>query len=180
LSWDNGQGLRFERKIALDGEYMFSVTDRVVNSGSAAVQLFPYGLVARDGTPHTQGFYILHEGPLAVMDGTLREPSYSDLKSKQKIEYDTTGGWLGITDKYWLVNLVPDQKTPVKARFNHSLFNGDDRYQADFLGPAMSAPPGGAIETTSSASPSSTWRSISAGSTSSPSRSSWCSTTSTS
>ena len=148
LSWDNGQGLRFERKIALDGEYMFSVTDRVVNSGSAAVQLFPYGLVARDGLPHTQGFYILHEGPLAVMDGTLREPSYADLKTKQKIEFETTGGWLGFTDKYWLVTLVPDQKAAVKARFNHSLFNGDDRFQADYLGAAMSAAPGGTIEAT--------------------------------
>jgi YidC/Oxa1 family membrane protein insertase len=148
LSWDNGQGLRFERKIALDGEYMFSVTDRVVNSGSAAVQLFPYGLVARDGTPKTAGFYILHEGPLAVIDGTLREPSYADLKGKPKVEYDTTGGWLGITDKYWLVTLVPDQKAAAKARFSHSVFNGDDRYQADFLGPAMSAAPGGTVETT--------------------------------
>jgi YidC/Oxa1 family membrane protein insertase len=148
LSWDNGQGLRFERKIALDGEYMFSVTDRVVNSGSAPVQLFPYGLVARTGTPKTEGFYILHEGPLAVMEGTLREPSYSDLKEKKKIEYDTTGGWIGITDKYWLVTLVPDQKVPVKARFNHSLANGDDRYQADFLGPAMTVAPGATIETT--------------------------------
>jgi YidC/Oxa1 family membrane protein insertase len=148
LSWDNGEGLRFERKIALDGEYMFSITDRVVNSGSAPVQLFSYGLVARSGTPHTQGFYILHEGPLAVMDGTLREPSYGDLKDKKKIEYDTTGGWLGITDKYWLVTLVPDQKVPVKARFNHSLANGEDRYQADFLGPALTVPPGGTVQTT--------------------------------
>jgi YidC/Oxa1 family membrane protein insertase len=148
LSWDNGQGLRFERKIALDGEYMFSITDRVVNTGSAPVQLFPYGLVARSGTPKTAGFYILHEGPLAVMDGTLREPSYGDLKDKKTIEYDTTGGWLGITDKYWLVTLVPDQKMPIKARFNHSLVNGDDRYQADFLGPGMTAAPGATIETT--------------------------------
>jgi YidC/Oxa1 family membrane protein insertase len=148
LSWDNGQGLRFERKIALDGEYMFSITDRVVNGGTAPVQLFSYGLVARTGTPKTEGFYILHEGPLAVMDGTLREPSYSDLKEKKKIEYETTGGWLGITDKYWQVTLVPDQKVAVKARFNHSLANGDDRYQADFLGPQMTAAPGGRIETT--------------------------------
>jgi YidC/Oxa1 family membrane protein insertase len=148
LSWDNGQGLRFERKIALDGEYMFRIADRVVNSGSAPVQLFSYGLVARSGTPKTEGFYILHEGPLAVMDGTLREPSYGDLKDKRKIEYDTTGGWLGISDKYWLVTLVPDQKVPVKARFNYSLANGEDRYQADYLGPAVTVAPGAATETT--------------------------------
>ena len=148
LHWDNGQGLRFERQIGLDGEYMFRVTDRVVNTGADAVQLFPYGLVVRDGTPHTLGFYILHEGPLAVMDGTLREPSYANVKDQKKIEYETTGGWLGMTDKYWLVTLVPDQKAPAKARFNHSLFNGDDRYQADFLGPAMNVAPGATIEAT--------------------------------
>ena len=148
LSWDNGQGLRFERRIALDGEYMFSITQRVVNTGSAPVQLYPYGLVARSGMPKTQGFYILHEGPLAVMGGTLREPSYGDLKDKKTIDYTSTGGWLGITDKYWLVALVPDQKAEVKARFNHNIVAGDDRFQADFLGPALTVAPGASAEAT--------------------------------
>ncbi len=148
LSWDNGQGLRFERRIALDGDYMFSVTQRVVNTGSTPVQIHPYGLVARSGTPKTEGFYILHEGPLAVMEGTLREPGYDDLKDNKSIEYDSTGGWLGITDKYWLVALVPDQKGQIKARFNYNMVAGDDRFQADFLGPAVTVAPGASAETT--------------------------------
>jgi YidC/Oxa1 family membrane protein insertase len=148
LSWDNGQGLRFERRIAIDDGYLFTVTQRVVNSGAEPVQLFPYGLIARSGTPKTEGFYILHEGPIAVMEGTLREPNYSDVKDKRSIEYRTTGGWIGITDKYWLVSLVPDQKSEIKARFNHSTVAGDDRYQADILGPAQTVAPGAAVETT--------------------------------
>ena len=37
LTWDNGEGLRFERRYALDDDYMLEVTQRVRNSGSAAV-----------------------------------------------------------------------------------------------------------------------------------------------
>ncbi len=28
----------------------------------------------------------------------------------------STGGWAGITDKYWLTALIPDQTTPVEGR----------------------------------------------------------------
>ena len=35
LTWDNGEGLRCERLIELDENYMFTVTQRVVNNGEA-------------------------------------------------------------------------------------------------------------------------------------------------
>jgi YidC/Oxa1 family membrane protein insertase len=149
LSWDNGQGLRFERRYAVDPHYMFTVTQRAVNTTAQPVQLLPYGLIARSGTPKTEGFYILHEGPLAVMDGTLKEPSYDDVKKAARgIDYKTTGGWIGITDKYWLVSLIPNQKEEVKARFVYSQIGGEDRYQADYLGNAVTVPPGGTAEAT--------------------------------
>ncbi|HEX6979853.1 MAG TPA: membrane protein insertase YidC [Alphaproteobacteria bacterium] len=149
LSWDNGQGLRFERRIAIDENFVFTVTQRVLNTGGAPVQIHPYGLIARTGTPKTAGFYILHEGPIGVLGGTLREPDYDDVKSARTIEQKSTGGWLGITDKYWLVSLIPDQKSEVTARFNHATIGGNDRYQADFLGAASIVPPGGSAEVTS-------------------------------
>ncbi len=55
LTWDNGQGLRFERILELDEHYMFTVTQRVVNDGDADVQLSPYGLISRTGTPPVLG-----------------------------------------------------------------------------------------------------------------------------
>ena len=137
LTWDNGQGLKFERRFELDENFMFKVTQRVQNDSGQAVTLFPYGLIARHGTPQLLNYYILHEGLLGVLDGTLIDNvSYKNIREKQQINYSSTGGWLGITDKYWLVALVPDQKAKITARFSHSLQGKTDLYQADYRGEA--------------------------------------------
>ncbi len=149
LTWDNGQGLRFERVISLDDEYMFTVIQRVKNDGSSAVTLAPYGLISRTGTPDILGFYILHEGPIGVFNDTLEEIDYSDLAEDGPDQFDSTGGWLGITDKYWLVALVPDQQQQIKARFLHSAPEGEDKYQSDYLYQGLSIPAGGSAEVTS-------------------------------
>ena len=80
------------------------------------------------------GYYILHEGPLGVFNGTLHEHKYKDIKEDSNIEYKSTGGWMGITDKYWLVSLVPDQKAPVDPRITPYQHQGQDRYQVDYTG----------------------------------------------
>lgn len=146
LTWDNGAGLIFERTYAIDNQFMFSVTQKVRNSGDAAVTLFPYGLLSRGGTPETAGFYILHEGPLGVFDETLKEVDYDDLQEDGDVEVAATGGWIGITDKYWLAALVPAQDEAVKYRFMHMIRQQDDRYQTDYLGSARALPAGGTVE----------------------------------
>ncbi|MCW2235842.1 membrane protein insertase YidC [Azospirillum canadense] len=149
LTWDNGKGLVFERTIAVDKNFMFTVTQKVRNTGAAPVRLLPYSLVSRAGTPHTSGYYILHEGPLGVFNGKLNEHKYDDLKKSGSISAPTTGGWIGITDKYWLVSLVPDQKEQVTARFLYSSPGAADRYQVDTLGQAIEVAPGATAEQTS-------------------------------
>jgi YidC/Oxa1 family membrane protein insertase len=143
LTWDNGAGLRFERRIAIDQDFMFEVTDSVTNTRAEPVQLQPYGRIQRVGTPKTLGFFILHEGPIGVFNGVLNEPSYDDVKKKREIKNASTGGWLGITDKYWLVALVPDQSAEKQARFVHTTVQGRDAYQADYITTALVAAPGG-------------------------------------
>ena len=149
LSWDNGQGLHFEQRLALDDKYMFTVTQSVANSGQADVQLSSYGLVSRSGTPQVLGFYILHEGLLGVFNNTLEEIDYSDLVEDGPRQFTTTSGWLGITDKYWLVALVPDQEREVQARFLHTLSDDQDKYQSDYLYQTMTVPAGGTVAVTS-------------------------------
>ena len=147
LSWDNGQGLTFERVYSLDENYMFRLTQRVTNASGQTVSLAPYGLVSRQGTPTISGFYILHEGLIGVFDGTLKEVDYDDLQDDGPVEQSSTGGWLGITDKYWLVALVPDQEVAYSARFLHSGGEGRmARYQADYLEPVMTVADGQAAE----------------------------------
>ncbi|MFO1147195.1 MAG: membrane protein insertase YidC [Alsobacter sp.] len=127
LTFDNGKGLIFTRKMAIDDGYMLSVTDTVENKGQAAADLTPYGLIRRIGTPHVQGYYILHEGLIGWL-GThrLAEHTYANMVDKgntlaaneKGFTFDqTSGGWMGFTDKYWASALVPDQKTPYTASF---------------------------------------------------------------
>ncbi len=159
LRWENGAGLRFERVYAIDQDYMFTVTERVANTASEAVALHSYGLVQRRGTPHVSGFYIMHEGMLGYLGSSLEETTYAKLQEKVLREdgrevtglqrFPTTGGWLGITDKYWMVVLIPDQKMAVQARYRHWKSEGGDRYQADYLGPRSEIAPGTTYEASS-------------------------------
>ena len=150
LTWDNGQGLVFTRKIAVDDGYMFTVADKVENKSGAAVTLFPYGLLSRWGTPALQNISVLHEGPLGVIDGTLKEVKYKKLREDDhSITQHSTGGWVGFTDKYWLTSLVPDQAMGVDARMSWRQIDGADRYQTDWLGGGQNIADGASFETTS-------------------------------
>ena len=149
LTWNNGQGLEFTRTISIDKNYMFAVTQKVKNTGKANATLYPYGLISRQNTPETNGLYILHEGPIGVFNGQLQEIAYDDLQESKSVSETTTGGWLGITDKYWLTALIPDQKAKVKTNFIHRLTNNIDKYQADFLGSRFDIAPGATVNTTS-------------------------------
>ncbi|MCX7338565.1 MAG: membrane protein insertase YidC [Alphaproteobacteria bacterium] len=117
LQWQNSDGLKFERSFEIDDNYLFTVTDRVINTGKTDVSLVPYSEVVRVGTPVTSGYYILHEGALGVLNGRLNEFDYPKLQKTGMVKQETTGGWVGFTDKYWLVALIPDQKQPVHISF---------------------------------------------------------------
>lgn len=150
LTWDNGQGLRFVRTYAVDKDYMFTVTQKVENTGSQAASLFPYALVSRWGTPETQDTYVLHEGPLGVFDGSLKDDiKYKKLKDDKLIEEQGKGGWIGFTDKYWLTAVVPSQDLAVKSRMSWRSVDNVDRYQTDWLGSETVVQPGQSVENTS-------------------------------
>ena len=146
LSWDNGQGLVFEIVLSLDAEYMVTAEQRVRNTGSEAASVLPWARIRREHTPRTEGFFILHEGFTGVLNGRLREVSYSDVKTEAArrrgvgLEEETTGGWAGITDKYWLAAIMPaapDQT--LRASYRHVNEGGGtagDRWQVDMAPPA--------------------------------------------
>jgi YidC/Oxa1 family membrane protein insertase len=129
--------------ISVDENYMFTLRDAVKNGGSAPVKLSSYGLISRTGTPVVGGYFILHEGLIGYLAGSLREVGYSSVDPAKPNEFTSTGGWLGFTDKYWLTALVPPQDQAIKARFTHRVEAGIDRYQADYLGPEVTVPADG-------------------------------------
>jgi YidC/Oxa1 family membrane protein insertase len=148
LSWDNGQGLTFTRKFEIDADYMFTVTDTVTNAGGAPIEIAPYGRVVRYGTPKDASqTYVLHEGPIGVLDGSLKEHSYGSTRDEAedgaKFTYSSTGGWMGITDKYWLVSQIPPQDEALTSNIFYD--PKGDFYQVEFASAKQPVPAGGSI-----------------------------------
>ncbi|UUP18484.1 membrane protein insertase YidC [Nitratireductor thuwali] len=144
LTYENDRGLTFRRTIAIDEDYLFTVSDTVENAGGAPVELRTYGRTTRFGEPETSGIYILHEGLIGVTgEEGLQEISYSEAKEDGRIVPGmSSNGWLGITDKYWAVAMVPRAGKDFQPRFAY-FDDQRSRYQADFLTQPLSVAPGG-------------------------------------
>lgn len=123
LTWDNGQGVKFEKTISIDKNYMFKFEQKVVNSSDKPVSVFFYGRVSRGYTPKELSGYLVHDGPIGIVDKVLEQISYKDIRNDSKAPTDiawtknTVGGWAGITDKYWLTAIVPQQDKNVSVSY---------------------------------------------------------------
>ena len=144
LKYDNGEGQTFRRTIAIDDRYLFTVKDDVVNNGTSPVTLYPFALISRHGTPHVEGYYILHEGLVGYLgDQGLQEYGYKKIDEAKAVNFKVTNGWLGITDKYWASALLPDTNAKLNAKFSSALTGTVRTYQTDYLQDAQTVAPGG-------------------------------------
>ena len=110
LTYDNGAGLAFKRTISIDDKAMFTVVDTVANSGTLPLSLAAYGSVQRQGLAHDHvPSAVVHEGAVGVLGERLKTINYKKWMKDGGEEDASTGGWLGITDKYWLAALIPNQ-----------------------------------------------------------------------
>ncbi|BEV11167.1 membrane protein insertase YidC [Asticcacaulis sp. DW145] len=165
LGYDAGTGLRFERRLSLDDKYMITVTDTVVNATGAAVTLAPYANVVRQGAPDALGKnMILHEGGIGAFskDATGKAYTTPEFKfhkwekdeKKAGFKADSTGGWMGLTDKYWLAAVIPDQKAKIHAAMKATDQTPADEkdfnflYQAGYVADAVTVQPGQPVSVT--------------------------------
>ncbi|SDR63174.1 protein translocase subunit yidC [Rhizobiales bacterium GAS113] len=149
LTWTNPQGVEFKREIGIDDNYMFSVTDTVTNRGPQALTVFPYAAVVRQGTPQVSGYYVLHEGLVGYIGNVgLEEWTYAKLDKEGVKSYAGSGGFVGITDKYWAAAVIPDQSKSYDARFVATT-TGAKAYQADLREGELDVAPGASATTSS-------------------------------
>ncbi|HEX4179912.1 MAG TPA: membrane protein insertase YidC [Caulobacteraceae bacterium] len=149
LTYANGAGLTFTRTISVDDDYMFTVSDKVNNASAQPVSIQPYASVQQRGMPNDlANSNIVHEGLIGMLAGKLVMKNYKDWKKAGLIDDDSSGGWLGITEKYWLSALIPDQGAAVKADFRVQPVAGLDAYQAGYVGAAQTVAPGATLSQT--------------------------------
>ena len=118
LSWTNSAGMRFMIELAVDDDYLFTVGQRIENRGQAVAVARPYGLIARDGTGPDKSSFNAHVGPISAGgDETDYDVDYDDVAEQGSVEAQTSNGWLGFTDKYWLSALIAGDGTATRSLF---------------------------------------------------------------
>ena len=127
LIWSNSQGIKFEKNISLDDQFLFTITEKVINSSDKTYNFYSYGQIIRNKKPEISGFYILHEGPIATLDEELIEEDYDDIEEK-KFSRSATEGWLGIGDKYWITSVIPPRNKGFKATFDYK-----NKFRANYI-----------------------------------------------
>lgn len=131
LEWNNGQGLKFIRKISVDDNYMFSIEQSVENNSNQNVTLYPYGTINKTIDSKNAKSSVVHEGFIGVMDSNLKEIKYASIKDNKKEEFKTKGGWAGFGDKYWFSSMIFDRNQNSNISFSNT---ATDTYQVDYVG----------------------------------------------
>ncbi|MEM6780449.1 MAG: membrane protein insertase YidC [Pseudomonadota bacterium] len=146
LFWNNGQGIRFEKIFSIDNKYLITIEQRAINNRNSSAVLSPYALVSEHGLPEDfTGRFIVHEGPIGYIGKDLEERSYKKMRKEQRLSLKADQGWIGITEKYWLTAILPEQVEELNYRFAFTPARSDkdkDRYQVDIVSPSKAVKSG--------------------------------------
>ena len=120
FQWKNNTGQTFISSISMDGDYLFNINQKVINNSDEAIILNNASKIKRKTAPALSGMFILHEGLLGVLEEQLELIDYDELKDDgETLNFESNNGWIGITDKYWLAALIPDQTENFKAIYTY-------------------------------------------------------------
>jgi YidC/Oxa1 family membrane protein insertase len=143
LYWTNKSGVKFILTIKLDNDYIFHISQSIENNTHNRIALQNYGLINKNLPDKPQSYSILHEGPIGYIDGKLEEINFEKIKDERKKTFQHSNvGWIGITDKYWLVSFIPDNNIDYKSNFSYAIKNAIDKFQIDFIGKSETIEPG--------------------------------------
>lgn len=144
LSWDNGAGVIFKKHISIDGNYLITVKESVQNNQVYPISVAPFGLINQTQDMSKQTMFISHEGPIAVVDGVLEEVDYDDIIDDEKIKFKNVSGWAGVTAKYWISAIVPQDSDEGEfdIGMKHYFKENFNRFQVDILSPKIQIAPG--------------------------------------
>lgn len=161
LRFDAGDGLTIERRISIDPHYMFTITDTVQNASAAAQSARPFGTVRRAGMPQDYRFnQIVHQGLIGAVgpntnmrqdgfraaDKHARDRGRGRVGEDQRLrDFTVQGGWLGITDHYWLAAIIPGQDERISGYFDSRVRDGHNDYLASYRGQWREIPAGGEV-----------------------------------
>ncbi len=143
LRWE-GEGVRIERRITIDQNYIFTVNDTVTNTGAAAISAQPVAaLRQRMLNEHLKPPPQAHAGAIGTYGAKSNQMrKYSDLNKAKGVLEEVDRGWIGLTTKYWMAAAVPQQGEPVTMRANVDKANGRTTFLAGYTASTHTIAPG--------------------------------------
>ena len=141
--------IRIQREVSVDEKYLIKLTDKLTNTGSNETSVERKGVARQVGLPDDlTNFFIIQEGPISVVDGSYNEQKYKKLKKKGAHIINGEGGWVGLTDKYWLQAAIAPQGNRIKAEYDFKFINNADVYETSYTTSSLTITPGRTIEST--------------------------------
>ena len=136
LSHTNEAGVDFAITYEMDDDYLITVTTEVTNNSADDISVRHFARMLRN-KPSDNTFFISYEGPIGVFEEDVKQEfGYDDIEdlnnSGESFRSENIKGWIGITDKFWLTALVPDQQDDVTFTFRRAAGAGL-RTQVDAL-----------------------------------------------
>ncbi len=147
----DGDGFTVERKISIDDKFLITLEDTLTNTSDRQISLVHKGASRQYGLPEElTNLYIIQEGPIAILDGVTQKIKYRSLASRKKkgkggISETGTAGWVGLTDRYWLTAVIPEQGKQIKADLRMLNLDGRDVYEAAYSQEPLLLSPGKSI-----------------------------------
>ena len=147
LTYDNGEGLTFAIRYAIDDNFMITAEQSVTNRGANPVVVQPFALVNRTSRTSSLDQWIAHSGPIGVFgDAADYDVDYDDIDEAGRISPEGRTSWVGFSDIYWLSALVPQDASAPETTFRAL---GDEIYRADMIYQPATLAPGQALATSS-------------------------------
>jgi YidC/Oxa1 family membrane protein insertase len=133
----SGPSARIDRTIAVDANYMFTITDTVTNTGAAPIVLRPTVQLRQRLLQEHVTAPIAEQGAHRGVFGTYGSEknqmmNYNDLNQGKAISKSVTGGWNALTTKYWMAAAIPEQAEEVQMIAGSQKANGQTTASAGY------------------------------------------------
>ena len=141
LRHTDAAGRDYAIRIAVDDDFLFTITQTIANRGSSGLVVQPYGSIARTSATASADIWNAHSGPISgSAEAVDYDLDYDDLAEMGEDRVADDPQWFGFTDIYWLSALVRDDDAPAQATFralSPDLFRADLIYDPVTLAPGQ-------------------------------------------
>ncbi len=150
IRWQS-ETVTIDRRIEIDQDYMFTVTDTLTNQSGASIDVQPIAYMMQNSLeellkPPPQA----HAGAIGMYgpDRKNQTRKYKDLDKGKTVLEEAEMGWIGLTTKYWMAAAIPEQGEPVTMRASADKANGRTTFRAGFSATPYTVAPGDSLTKT--------------------------------